>query len=66
MVIKESIDGVSRRNLDGMDTKKGQLARFYRFLFKVLGYKRYVMFLKSLYFYCRPEMHSFLIKKTNA
>ncbi|MCR5679642.1 MAG: hypothetical protein K6G08_05470 [Prevotella sp.] len=66
MVIQESIDGVSRRNLDGMDTKKRQLARFYRFLFKVLGYKRYVMFLKSLYFYCRPEMHSFLIKKTNA
>jgi hypothetical protein len=62
MIINERIDGVSRRNLDGMEKKQKMLSYFYRTLFRLMGYKRYVMFLKSLYFYCRPEMHTFLIK----
>ena len=63
MIIEETIDHVSRRNLDNLDGKKKALSYFYRILYRLLGYKRYVMFLKSLYFYCRPEMHSFLIKR---
>lgn len=64
MVITDSIDHVSRRNMADLDKKKHLLAYLYRLLYHVLGYKRYVMFLKSLYFYCRPEMHTFLIKKS--
>ena len=63
MIIEEKIDHVSRRNLNNLDGKKKALSYFYRTLYRLLGYKRYVMFLKSLYFYCRPEMHSFLIKR---
>lgn len=63
MIIEEKIDNVSRRNLANLDGKKKVLANFYRILYRLIGYKRYVMFLKSLYFYCRPEMHSFLIKR---
>jgi len=49
-------------SIDGMEKKQKMLSYFYRTLFRLMGYKRYVMFLKSLYFYCRPEMHTFLIK----
>lgn len=62
MLINEKIDNVSRRNIGDLDGKKRMLSKFYRMLYRLLGYKRYVMFLKSLYFYCRPEMHTFLIK----
>ena len=61
MLITERIDGTSRRNLSDIDGKKRLLARFYSLLYRLMGYKRYVMFLKSLYFYCRPEWHTFLI-----
>lgn len=62
MLIKETIDHVSRRNLSDLEGKRRQMAIFYKALYRILGYKRYVMFLKSLYFYCRPEMHTFHIK----
>lgn len=63
MIIQESIDNASRRNVGNMEGKQKMLSYFYRMLYRFMGYKRYVMFLKSLYFYCRPEMHTFLIKK---
>lgn len=63
MIISENIDGTSRRNISNMDGKQRLLSYFYQGLYRILGYKRYVMFLKSLYFYCRPEMHTFLINK---
>lgn len=63
MVIQERIDNVSRRNIGDLAGKHKMLARFYKLLYRLMGYKRYVMFLKSLYFYCRPEMHTFLINK---
>lgn len=63
MIIEERIDNVSRRNIGDLNGKKRLLAYFYQALYRVMGYKRYVMFLKSLYFYCRPEWHTFLIKK---
>lgn len=61
MVVKENIDNASRRNLQNMDGKKKMLSYLYKGLYRLMGYKRYAMFLKSLYFYCRPEMHTFLI-----
>ena len=63
MFIKEKIDGVSRRNIGNLEGKKRMLSILYKVLYRIMGYKRYVMFLKSLYFYCRPEMHTFLLKK---
>lgn len=63
MIVEDRIDHLSRRNLPDLDRKKNMLSYFYRILYRLMGYKRYVMFLKSLYFYCRPEMHTFLIKK---
>ena len=63
MLIKEKIDNVSRRNISDLESKHKMLARFYKILYRLMGYKHYVMFLKSLYFYCRPEMHTFLINK---
>lgn len=63
MMIQEHIDNVSRRNIGDLAGKHRMLARFYKLLYRLIGYKRYVMFLKSLYFYCRPEMHTFLINK---
>lgn len=66
MLIQENIDHASRRNIADMGRKKQALSLLYRMLYRLMGYKRYVMFLKSLYFYCRPEMHTFLIDKHSA
>lgn len=63
MMIDKKIDNVSRRNMNNLDSKQKMLSYLYRILYRMMGYKRYVMFLKSLYFYCRPEMHTFLIRK---
>ena len=63
MIINEKIDNVSRRNIGNLESKHKMLSYLYKGLYRLMGYKRYVMFLKSLYFYCRPEMHTFLIKK---
>lgn len=63
MIVEENIDNASRRNVGNMEGKKKMLSYLYKGLFRLMGYKRYVMFLKSLYFYCRPEMHTFLINK---
>lgn len=63
MIVKENIDHASRQNVGNMEGKKRMLSYLYKVLYMAMGYKRYVMFLKSLYFYCRPEMHTFLIKK---
>ena len=63
MIINEKIDNVSRRNIGNLESKHKMLSYLYKGLYRLMGYKRYVMFLKSLYFYCRPEMHTFLIKE---
>lgn len=62
MIVEECIDNVSRLNVGNLEEKQKMLSYFYKLLYMVIGYKRYVMFLKSLYFYCRPEMHTFLLK----
>lgn len=63
MIISEKIDGISRKNIGGLESKKKVLSYLYQGIFRIVGYKRYVMFLKSLYFYCRPEMHTFIINR---
>lgn len=62
LIVCESVDHIKRSSISDLGRIERLLAIFYRTLFRMIGYKRYVMFLKSLYFYCRPEKHIFLIK----
>ena len=62
MIINEKLDHVSRNNIQSLEKKKNMIALLYKTLYLIMGYKRYVLFVKSLYFYCRPELHTFLIK----
>ena len=62
MICKENIDNFSKNNLPSLTKKRAYIACLFRFLYNVIGYKRYVLFVKSLYDYCRPEWHVFLIK----
>lgn len=65
---KNSLIDQSHQMMKMSDIKKGDLSgkrklieRLFKVLFKIGGYRRYAPFLKSLYDYCRPEMHTFLI-----
>ena len=60
---KQNTDKFTPSNLPGIEDKKAKLNIFYRLLFSLMGYKRYPLFLKSMRMYCRPENHTFLIKK---
>lgn len=63
MIIEQNLDKVNKNNLSGMNRKRQMIAILFRSLYKLMGYKRYVLFVKSLYNYCRPEWHTFLINK---
>lgn len=63
MLVADKVDNISKQNIQGLQKKKQKENIFFSILYSLLGYKRYVLFLKSLYFYCRPELHTFLIKK---
>ncbi len=60
---KENIDKLSQRNIPDIEGKRRMIALLFSMLYKLFGYKRYVLFVKSLYNYCRPELHTFLINK---
>ena len=63
MIINDNIDKISKLNLSNMDRKRKMIGMLFYVLYKFMGYKRYVLFVKSLYNYCRPEWHLFLIRK---
>lgn len=63
MITDSSYDKVSQYNIKNMEGKKKAIGMLFCVLFKLIGYKRYVLFVKSLYHFCRPELHLFLIKK---
>ena len=63
MIINDNIDKISKLNLSNMDRKRKMIGLLFGILYKFMGYKRYVLFVKSLYNYCRPEWHLFLIRK---
>lgn len=63
MIIEERIDNLTQRNMPNMEHKRKQISILFSLLYKIAGYKRYVLFIKSLYNYCRPELHTFLLKK---
>lgn len=52
---------VGKKDIKDMAGKKRMLNRLFKMLFKLMGYKRYVPFTRSLYFYVMPEEHTFLI-----
>lgn len=63
MLTQENIDRMSKTNVPNMGRKRVLIGRLFGLLYRLMGYKRYVLFVKSLYNYCRPEWHTFLIKK---
>lgn len=63
MIINDNIDKINKLNLSNMDRKRKMIGMLFCVLYKFMGYKRYVLFVKSLYNYCRPEWHLFLIRK---
>ena len=62
MIEKQKFDNLNQRNIPQLQKKKKMINMLFLFLYKLMGYKRYALFLKSLYNYCRPELHTFLIK----
>lgn len=63
MLTGGNVDKLTHRNMPNIDRKRRQIALLFSALYRLAGYKRYVLFVKSLYDYCRPELHTFLIKK---
>jgi len=63
MLTEVSIDKLTPQNYQGIDSKIKLLDRFFNLLFHLIGYKRYPLFIKSLYRYAQPQNHSFLIKQ---
>ncbi len=60
---KEQFDNINQRNISGLGNKKRMISVLFRILFHIAGYRRYALFVKSLYQYCRPELHTFLLKR---
>lgn len=63
MIGHEGGDRQNIRNMSNLSRKRRMVALLFKSLYLIMGYKRYSLFLRSLYFYCRPELHTFLIKK---
>lgn len=63
MIKKENIDKLTQRNISNIEKKRKMIGIMFKCLYHLIGYKRYVLFVKSLYNYCRPELHTFLIEK---
>ncbi|MBP3726650.1 MAG: hypothetical protein J6I60_05475 [Bacteroidaceae bacterium] len=62
MIVDDNVDRLNQRNMPDIEKKHRMIHRLFRMLYRIMGYKRYTLFVKSLYNYCRPEMHTFLIK----
>lgn len=60
----ERIDSIKKGSVN-IDSKKKSLSFFYRFIYRILGYKKYSLFVRSLIFYSNMKEHSFLITNRN-
>ena len=65
MIDRTGASDISRSEAGDVSSKRRILAKMFKFIFKIIGYKRYVLFTKSLIDYCRPEFHTFLINYRN-
>lgn len=63
MLAVENPDAVNRNNIGNLGRKRRAIGVLFSMLYSMMGYKRYVLFVKSLYDYCRPEWHGFLIRR---
>ena len=61
LIDENTPSSITKRSIKDMDGKKRTLNRFFKLLFKLMGFKRYVPFVRSFYTYCLPESHTFLI-----
>ena len=59
---KNTSNSFSRSSVKNMSSKVKLINKFYRLLFKIVGYTKYVLLTKSHIDYCRPEKHTFLFK----
>ncbi len=64
MIVDTNLDRLTQRNMAGIEKKRRMIGLLFKGLYRSMGYKRYVLFVKSLYNYCRPEWHTFLIKRS--
>lgn len=55
---------LTKKNVEGIESKKRWLNKFFKIIYGIVGYKRYVQFVKSMRFYSLPEMHTFLIDQS--
>lgn len=62
MLAKENIDSLTPQNVSGYDKKISMLNRLFYLLYKLMGYHRYPLFVKSLHHFTQPESHTFLCK----
>ncbi len=65
MLVKESIDKLTPKNYSDYGKKLSMLNRLFHTLYKIMGYHRYPLFIKSLYHFSQPESHTFLIPKNS-
>lgn len=62
---KERVDKVNKTNLPNLDKKIKLVNRFFSVFEKIIGYKKYILFVRGLITYSNMESHYFLINKSN-
>lgn len=60
----KSVSSITHNTIENIDKKRRILNRLYKFLFHLLGFRKYVALVKSCYSYCLPESHTFLMDET--
>jgi len=60
---KERVDKVNKNNLPDIDKKISMVNRLFSLFCKIIGYNRYVLFVRGLISYSNMGTHSFLINK---
>ena len=63
MFTKESVDNLTPKNMSDYNKKISILNRVFHLLYRLMGYHRYPLFVKSLHHYTQPESHTFLVSK---
>jgi len=63
MLPDENLDAISAGTIGALGRKRKAIAVLFSILYMLMGYKRYVLFVKSLFDYCRPEWHGFLVRR---
>ena len=62
---KDRVDKINKNNMHNLDKKITMVNRLFSIFYKILGYKRYVLFVRGLITYSNMDTHIFLINKDN-